>query len=404
MRRASRAGRAVVMVAVLWGLLEVAWSPAQAGKDRHDPVSQKIEQERKALDKLKEEIEEKKKHANEAEKKRESTLQAIQDLDDRLMRSRQERQEIGRQLKKKDQELEEINAQLVALRMHIADRRSSILARMRVQYMEGRFGYLKALLAAENSGDLQRRFQYLSAVSKREYDLMEAYRDDLDRVGQVERQRAEARDQMLVFKQGTERKLEEVQSVKRQKNLFLAKITHEKELYDRAVAELEKSAARVDTLLKELEQRRRAALARPKKEIAGIHPFRGMLHWPAEGDVVSFFGRQKHPTFDTYVQKKGIEIRTEDGSAIRAVMPGSVAFADWLKGYGLVVIVDHANGFFSLYAHASKLLTKVGDHVQAGQVIGETGDTGMTGESTLYFELREGVDPVDPMAWLAKRR
>jgi septal ring factor EnvC (AmiA/AmiB activator) len=221
---------------------------------------------------------------------------------------------------------------------------------------------------------------------------------------QIERQRAVVRDQMLTFKQNTERKLEEVQGLKRQKNLFLAKITHEKELYDRAVAELEKSAARVDVLLKELEQRRRAALARPRKEVAGIHPFKGMLHWPTEGEVVSFFGRQKHPAFDTYVQKKGIEIKTEEGSAIRAVMPGSVAFADWLKGYGLVVILDHANGFFSLYAHASRLLAKVGDHVQAGQVIGETGDTGMTGESTLYFELREGAEPVDPLAWLAKRR
>jgi septal ring factor EnvC (AmiA/AmiB activator) len=104
------------------------------------------------------------------------------------------------------------------------------------------------------------------------------------------------------------------------------------------------------------------------------------------------------------VQKKGIEIRTEEGSAIRAVMPGSVAYADWLKGYGLVVILDHANGFFSLYAHASKLVAKVGEQVQTGQVIGETGDTGLTGESTLYFELREGAEPVDPLAWLAKRR
>ncbi|MBM4122271.1 MAG: hypothetical protein FJ249_06740 [Nitrospira sp.] len=405
-----RTRRTLIIATGLWCLLEGAgWTPALAGpaqavKDRHDPIQQKIEQERKTLEKLKEEIEAKKKHADEAEKKRESTLQAIQDLDDRLMRSREERQEIGRQLKQKDRELEEISAQLVALRLYIVDRRSSILARMRVQYMEGRFGYLKALLAAENYGDFQRRFQYLSAVSKREYDLMEAYRDDLDRMVQVERQRAEARGRMLLFKQSTERKLEEIQGFKRQKNLFLAKITQEKELYDRSVAELERSAARVDSLLKELEQRRRAGLARPKKEVAGIHPFKGVLHWPAEGDVVSFFGRQKHPTFDTYVQKKGIEIRTEEGSAIRAVMPGSVAFADWLKGYGLVVILDHANGFFSLYAHASKLLTKVGDHVQAGQVIGEAGDTGMTGESTLYFELREGAEPVDPLVWLARRR
>jgi septal ring factor EnvC (AmiA/AmiB activator) len=118
---------------------------------------------------------------------------------------------------------------------------------------------------------------------------------------------------------------------------------------------------------------------------------------------VSFFGRQKHPTFNTYVQRKGIEIRTVEGSLIHAVMTGSVVYADWLKGYGLVIILDHANGFFSLYAHASKILAKAGEQVAEGQPIGETGDTGMIGENTLYFELREGAEPVDPLHWLAKR-
>lgn len=404
------------MKAVRWvslaGIAGVCWlasaggtdEPVWAAKDRSDPITQKIERERKNLEKLKDEIQEKKKHAVEAEKRREFTMQAIQDLDDRLMKSRRERQDISRKLAQKDREIETINGQIGSLRARIADRRSSILTRIRVQYMEGRFGYLKALLSTNEQGDWQRKFQYLSAVSKREYDLLDAYQDDVERLQRIERQRAEAREEMLVYKQHTERKLDEIQGFKREKNLYLTKVTHEKQAYDRMVEELERSASRVDSLLKELEARRRAAGARPKKELAGVHPFKGALHWPADGQVVSRFGRQKHPTFDTYVQKNGIEIRTEEGSAIRAVMPGSVAYADWLKGYGLVVILDHANGFFSLYAHASKLLAKVGDQVQTGQVIGETGDTGLIGESTLYFELREGADPVDPLAWLVKRR
>jgi septal ring factor EnvC (AmiA/AmiB activator) len=122
-----------------------------------------------------------------------------------------------------------------------------------------------------------------------------------------------------------------------------------------------------------------------------------------DGSVISFFGRQKHPTFNTYVQRKGIEIRATEGSLIHAVMQGTVVYADWLKGYGLVIILDHANGFFSLYAHASKILTAVGAQVTANQAIGETGDTGMTKENTLYFELREGAEAVDPLQWLTKR-
>lgn len=389
---------AVILVLVPWTGL-----PAQAAKDRTDPIQQKIERERKTLERLKDEIEENKKFADQAEKKKESVLQAIQELDERLLLRRQERQDINRQLKEKDRELEEISAQRNMVRARIADRRASILARLRVQYMEGRFGYLKALLAAESYSDFLRRFRYLSAVSEREYDLLSGYRRDMDQLELVERQREEARNEMLAFKKHTERKLEEIQGLKREKKLYLTSIVQEKESYERTLAELERSAARVDSLLKELEQRRKAAASRPPALPEGALPAKGMLQWPADGEVVSFFGRQKHPNFETYIQRKGIEIRTQEGSSIRAVMAGNVVYADWLKGYGLVVILDHGNGVFSLYAHASALLVKVGEQVRTGHVIGETGETGLTGESMLYFELRLGAEPVDPLIYLAKR-
>ncbi len=396
--------RAVALLPGWFVLVLVAGVSASAAKDRNDPVTHKIEQERRTLEQIKSEIEDKKKKAEEAGKKKGSALQAVQDLDDRLMLSRQERQQIARQLKQKDRELEEVSARLAALRKEMGDRRQSIQARMRVQYMEGRYGYLKALLASGNYADLQQRFQYLSAVSKREYDLIQAYEGDVRQLEAAERQREEARAEMLDYKRHTEQKLAEIQSLKREKQQVLVRLNQEKEAYDRAVTELERSAARIDGLLKELEQRRKIAAIRPKKESVVGHATKGALQWPADGDVVSHFGRQKHPTFATYIQRKGIEIRTEEGSPIRAVMAGTVEYADWLKGYGQVLILDHGNGFFSLYAHASKLLAKVGEQVQAGQVIGEAGDTGLTGDSTLYFELREGAEAVDPLIWLAKRR
>jgi len=381
----------------------LAGPPALVAKDRNDPVVQKIEQERHALEQLKGEIEEKKKKAEETEKKKGSALQSIQDLDDRLMLSRQERQQISQQLKEKDREIEQINARLGSLRGEVAARRQSILSRMRVQYIEGRYGYLRALLASGSYADVQQRFQYLAALSKREYDLMQAYEGDLLQLEAVERQREAARATMLSYKKHTDQKLAEIQGLKREKQHILVRLNQEKEVYEKALAELERSAARVDSLLRELEQRRRIAGVRPQKKAVVGRAAKGALQWPADGDVVSFFGRQKHPTFATYIQRKGIEIRTEEGSSIRAVMPGTVEYADWLKGYGQVLILDHGNGFFSLYAHASKLLAKVGEQVQTGQVIGETGDTGLTRDNTLYFELREGAEAVDPLTWLAKR-
>jgi septal ring factor EnvC (AmiA/AmiB activator) len=373
-----------------------------------DPISEKIERQRKTLEALKGKIQEKRKRADEAEKKWESVLHGIQSLDERLIRHRQDHRDINQKIRQKDREIEEITAELTAMRTGMQARREAIRSRLRVQYMEGRFGYVKALLASDSYGDLQRRAQYLSTVSRKDYELLETFRTDMARMEEVERQRAEARAGMVTFIQNIEKKLADIRSLQKEKKVYLGKIRHQKDSYHRAVKELERSASRLDSLLQELETRRRAiAMSPPTTSAPPLPPpraaSRGMLPWPVEGKVVSFFGRQKHPTFDTYVQRKGIEIRASEGSLIHAVMPGSVVYSDWLKGYGLVIIVDHANGFFSLYAHASKILTRVGEQVVEGQAIGETGDTGMIGENTLYFELREGAEPVDPLQWLAKR-
>ncbi|SLM46225.1 putative Murein hydrolase EnvC [Nitrospira japonica] len=368
-----------------------------------DAISDKIEKERKMLERLKDQIEEKRKQADEAGKKRDSLLQGLQTLDERLVQVRHANQDVSRKIRKKDQEIETINQQITKLQGSIRQRRDAILARLRVQYMEGRSGYWKTLLASDSYGDFQRRLQYLSAVSERDYALLETFKSDVNDMEEAERQRESARAGMRVYKQSTEKQLHEMSSVKKEKKVYLTKITQEKESSERALQELEKSAVRIDSLLRELEQRRRAALARPPVAGTQHRGVKGMLPWPVDGSVISYFGRQKHPTFNTYVQRKGIEIRASEGSLIHAVMQGTVVYADWLKGYGLVIILDHANGFFSLYAHASKILTTVGAQVTANQAIGETGDTGMTKENTLYFELREGTEAVDPMQWLTKR-
>lgn len=382
---------------VLWN---IGGGPAWAA---NDSIAEKIEQERKALEQLKGKIEEKRKRADEAEKKRESVLQGIQTLDERLVRTRQEHEDINKQLRKKDREIEAITEQLGVMRGGIHAHREAILARLRVQYIEGRGGPLKTVLTSNSYAEMQRRLQYLSAVSQKDFELISGFRADVERMEQAERQRAEARAGMLVYKEKTEKKLADIRGLQKEKKVYLAKITQEKESFNRAAEELERSAARVDSLLHELEARRRALAVRPPTAPALPRGAHGTLPWPADGEVVSFFGRQKHPTFNTYVQRKGIEIRTTEGSLIRAVLPGTIVYADWLKGYGLVIIIDHANGFFSLYAHAAKILAKVGEPVAQGHTIGETGDTGMTGENTLYFELREGADAVDPLPWLARR-
>lgn len=383
---------------ILWsgtGAVSGAKEPSQS------PIAETLEEKQRILKQLKQEIDEKR-HATEGlTVEEQSLLQLVEDLDRRLVRLHREHDTINKALKKKDQQLYRIDQEISELRTRLRDQRSAVLARLRRLYMEGRFGYVKALLGSTNQIQVQRRMDYLSAISQKEYDLIERYRADRERLEHVKGQRAGAREDLRTDKDAIEQNLLEIQEIKGEKRLLLANVSRRKAAEQLALEELEQSKrdvdGRIQKLLKQLEQRQAESRIRPQRHSQGSLP------WPADGEVISFFGHQKHPTFDTYVQRKGIEIRTKEGSAIRAVSAGTVAYADWLKGYGLVLILDHGNGFFSLYAHASTLMVEEGDTVKIGQVVGETGQTGMAGENVLYFELRKGTEPVDPIVWLARR-
>jgi septal ring factor EnvC (AmiA/AmiB activator) len=210
-----------------------------------------------------------------------------------------------------------------------------------------------------------------------------------------------ARAELLGYKTEITRTLSEIQTEKRKKDRLLASIRNEKTTYERTLRELEDSAATLKGLIKKLDEQR--AARREPETTAGFSLQRGHLDWPTNGRVVTFFGRQKHPKFDAYVHRKGIEIQAGQGSPIRSVYGGSVVYADWFRGYGLLVIIDHGKNYFSLYAHAAKLLVSAGDRVAGRQVIGEIGDTGLTSDNSLYFEIRRGADPLDPLTWLKRR-
>jgi murein DD-endopeptidase MepM/ murein hydrolase activator NlpD len=130
---------------------------------------------------------------------------------------------------------------------------------------------------------------------------------------------------------------------------------------------------------------------------------RGGLPWPAVGEVVGGFGRRRHPIYDTYTVSRGIEIGAPEGDPVTAVFAGRVAFADWYKGYGLLVILDHGGDYFTLYAHLREVSVRVGDSIEPGALLGRVGETASLTGPNLYFEVREGTDALNPLQWLDRR-
>ena len=365
-------------------------------------LQEKIEKEKQRLHQLKQEIRKTKKQRDQSRKRQAKVLQSIERLDRQLHKERREADSINREIKQINGELDKIDAQLTNLRSEMNDKQTLIGTRLKRLYMEGRAGWVSPLVTAGSYAQFQRRLMFLSSLASWERDVFERYRRQVAQSEQLHAKQAKIRESLVARKGRIDKKLSVIRDVKSQKRVVLAGLRKTTRSHEQMLLTLDHAENRKDSLLKELERKRQIATEKIKKRTTDSFR-RGALLWPAEGDLVGFFGRQKHPTFDTYVRKKGIEIASKEGSAIRAVSGGDVVYADWLRGYGLVVILDHGNNYFTFYAHASKLLVKEGVAVAKGAVLGETGSSGLTNRSILYFELRKGTKPVNPLRWLAKR-
>jgi septal ring factor EnvC (AmiA/AmiB activator) len=303
--------------------------------------------------------------------------------------------------------------------------RDLLRRRLRAMYKQGRLGYVRMLLSAEDFSSVGRRLKYLSALAAQDQRLMQVYSGSL---ADFSRKRAELEQYKQEVAAATDKAAatrNQIVEDQRQYRVLLAKVREEKAGHLTAIKELEKSAKDLQALIARLqseeERQRRASRLAPKRETsrgeAGgkeevpevrgdgyFERMRGKLPWPASGTLASTFGRQEHPRFHTVTFNRGIEISAPQGRDVVAVAGGTVIYADWFKGYGRLAILDHGGGYFTLYAHASDLLVKAGDSVAGGQAIAKVGDSGSPEGPQLYFELRHKGKPQDPLAWLAPRQ
>ena len=188
---------------------------------------------------------------------------------------------------------------------------------------------------------------------------------------------------------------------KRQKRArLLDEIRNKKVLTLAAIESLKHSAQALDTTFSEF-----------KKENPGIRPYadsaphaftdlKGLLIMPVNGKIVEFFGSYTNTEFNLVNFRSGINIRAERGEPIHAVYKGKTLYASWFKGYGNMIIIDHGDHYYTLYAHAEELFKNKGDPVEAGEVIATVGDTGSMAKPGLHFEVRYHGKPIDPAPWI----
>ncbi len=187
---------------------------------------------------------------------------------------------------------------------------------------------------------------------------------------------------------------------------LLQRIRRDQDLLRRQLEEKKLAAQRIENLIKSLETEREGLPAPPEVAWTPEIPFRelkGKMNWPTPGKVVARFGLQKHERLATVTENPGIDIQAQEGALVNCVCTGKVTRITWLRGYGNTVIVDHQDGYYTVYAHLGTINVREGQIVAAGEPIGRVGQTGSLEGPRLHFEIWVKREKQDPLSWLVPR-
>jgi septal ring factor EnvC (AmiA/AmiB activator) len=266
-----------------------------------------------------------------------------------------------------------------------------ILAKqLRAAYSTGHHDYIKLILNQQKPSNVQRtitHYQYLNAARIKEIETFKSTITQLNDVTAQYQQQAEQLTQ-LTQTQSQQKQLLELSKTKQKQTL---KALNKKALTEQQkLAKLEQEESALVALLRKM-----AAAAQKVDNLVGLSKLKRKLSWPVKGQIRHRFGSSKQG----YLKWKGVFLSAPIGQQVKTIHNGTILFSNWLKGYGLVSVVDHGDGYMSLYGHNQALLKAVGDRVEAGEPIALVGQSGGQANSGLYFEIRHTGIAVNPKLW-----
>ncbi|WP_421912185.1 murein hydrolase activator EnvC family protein [Marinobacter sp.] len=350
------------------------------------------------IEDLKEEIADIDEWLADAEEDRSSLEQQLSGLERDIGRLTRERRELRQQAREQQQRLTELGEEEAELTRVLESQRDSLKKQIRAAWMEGDAPAVKVLLNEIDPDKIARTMTYYEYLSRDTIDRLEAFAANLRQLKETQDQVKAGRLRLAKLEEDVADRQQKLSSSKKEREQTLASLKADisNRLTERE--ELEEDRKRLEKLLREVEE----AIANipTPNESDPFGSLKNKLPWPADGKVVSSFG-------DSYASGKlkhnGLLINTVEEGDVRAVHYGRVVFANWLRGFGLITILDHGDGYMTLYGHSSSLFTSPGDWVEAGEAIAQAGRTGGTNDPAVYFEVRHNGKPDNPRRWLGNR-
>jgi septal ring factor EnvC (AmiA/AmiB activator) len=291
--------------------------------------------------------------------------------------------------------LDQLGEQRSHLESILKSQREALAALLRSAYALGDHAELKLLLQQDDVAAISRVLAYHRYFQRAQVGQIDHLLGDLKQLADVQISIEAATKELAQTRDARAAESGKLESERAERSQLVAQIDAKLQDQGARIAALGKD----ETALTQLLEKLRDVFADIPKQLAGAEPFassRGHLAWPLQGKLVTSFGA----TDESGRRSSGILLAAKNGTAVHAISHGRIAFADWLRGYGLMIIVDHGDGYLSLYGCNETLLKEVGDWVDAGDTIASSGASGGARTPGLYFELRTKGQPVDPRGWL----
>lgn len=351
------------------------------------------------LDGLREKIQDSREKVTTHEADERALLEQLEDVDRRLTKATRERDRASRDVKAARARVEELQPALRLAQSELAATQRALSSRAVALYRGGELGPVRVLFSSASLPEMLSRASALRVLVRHDATLVSRYGEERDRLAEVQTKASAALSDRESADRNLDRLATKLKSERAGKGEILSRARADRTSERRFLLELEQAAQALEETIRTLGSR-----AAGGGVAGGFKERRGQLAPPVSAEVSERFGKVVDPEFQTATFRSGIDFAAKSGATVRAISVGVARFAGWFRGYGRIVIVDHGDGYHTISGHLDEIHVKVGTRVDEGDSLGTVGETGSLGGPSLYFELRENGQPVDPEPWLLDPR
>jgi septal ring factor EnvC (AmiA/AmiB activator) len=297
------------------------------------------------------------------------------------------------QLREKKQRIKEIQQDIKEQQKWLFGQENYIAGQARAAYILGKQEPLKLLLSQEDIGKVSRMMRYYYYFNKDRVNQVQQINNSLQLLKGLEKEKQQELQRVSELAVEQKQKQKKLVQTKYARKKLLKSIKKDFKTQKYKLSKLKKNAQKLKGLVNTL----RLEKQRPVAAVKSVLPFRHLkakMSWPIKGKIIKYFGNRRVDS-----RWNGVLMRAKEGTKIKVIAAGQIVYADWFKGYGLLIIVKHDKDYMSLYAYNQSLYQTKGDWVSAGDVVATVGKSGGRDKSALYFEIRKKDKPINPAKW-----